>query len=156
MAIFGYHDIDPLFDSLSEDSQTTVLSFAHGQAASFVSALWTTAKGAVQEGSKNHTPIPYDQEKVSEEDFNYLLSEAHPTILKAMFVMGFTQGFCLRHRLQVLDTELYSRIPVESLDSLVDTEERENPEESEEDESQEEVASEDRGSEDVGTSTGSE
>lgn len=111
MAVFGLHDIDPIFEGLSQLSQETILSLATGQAGSFIPAIQASAEVAVAEGDVQPHDIPKDQEQLSEEDFNYVLSQAHPAILKSVFVMGFTQGFCLRHRLQWLDTELYSAMP---------------------------------------------
>lgn len=123
LAIFGLHDIDPLFEGLSQQSQETVLSLAHGQAGSFISTIQSAAEASVQEEAPTQPPrvVPHDQEQLSESDFNYVLAEAHPALLKSVFVMGFTQGFCLRHRLQWLDTEMYTLMPPIDEEDSTDT-----------------------------------
>lgn len=110
MPIFGLQDIDPLFDSMSQANQETILSLAHGQAGSFVPALQSVADEATAplRASGQTRKVPHDTELLEEDDFNWVMSEAHPTVLKSLFVMGFCQGFCLRHRLMALDTDLYA------------------------------------------------
>lgn len=110
MPIFGMQDIDPLFDAMSQANQETILSLAHGQAGSFVPALQATAEEATASlrASGQTKKVPDDMEQLDEDDFNWVMSEAHPMVLKSLFVMGFCQGFCLRHRLMALDTDLYA------------------------------------------------
>lgn len=110
MPIFGMQDIDPLFDSMSKANQETVLSLAHGQANSFVPALQASAVEAVAplKASGQTRVVPQNADQLDADDFNWAMSEAHEVVLRSLFVMGFCQGFCLKHRLMALETSMYS------------------------------------------------
>lgn len=131
MSVFGYHDIDPLFETLNKRSQDTILSLANNQAFSFVPALRASAKEFIAKEAPATLPreLPEDTDLLEESDFNYALSAAHPAALQSLFVMGFIQGFCLAHRLDSLDTDMF-----ESLDTAyAASDENEEAEEDEED-----------------------
>lgn len=109
MPVFTYDDIDPLFNSLSETDRETLISIGYGQAGSFITSLHAAAEEFVKGlGKKQVKGIPQTKTELTEEEYQIALSFAHPTILRSIYVMGFTQGYCMRHRLQALDAGIYS------------------------------------------------
>ena len=113
MPIFTYDDVDPLYSSLSGTDKETLLSLAGGQARSFIPVLHKAAQEYVKgmdKKKKNAKDIPLDKEELTDEEFQITMSDAHPMLLQSLYIMGFTQGYCMRHRLQSLDASMYSML----------------------------------------------